>query len=173
MLEGLPPWVREGKLALGRLQVTLQVRAKNEWKDLVASKGIQQAVKEIEAQKLKLSAELDKLWAVLRQGQTLQTLKEKGEEVINGDSNTLISQVKIMLTISSLDVSSILFFFPDMEAAIQQFQSKVTQTVMHGLDKIQDFVVRGVDNMNPYRQGRAVLRFISCKRNSLRSSFFP
>ena len=153
LLEGLPAWVREAKLAAGRLEMSLHSHAKKEWKALVASKGIQQAVKEIEAQKLKLSPDLSKLWDVLKQGQTLQALKEKAEEIDNGNSSVFIQQVKVMLTVSSLDVASILFFFPDMEEAIQQFLSKVTQAVMDGLKKIQQFIKTGVGHMEPYRQG--------------------
>eukprot|EP00435_Cladocopium_sp_Y103_P028421 s4337_g7.t1 len=133
-LEGLPRWVREGRLALERFELQLTSQAKAEWKALLDSNGIDYTLKVVEGGKVgqvDLNAEMDGALAVLKQGKTLSDLSSFSLE-----SATLVQKAKHLLTVSSLGVEQIKFFFPDVMETVSNFKAQVTKMVVEGLEQI-------------------------------------
>ena len=149
-LEGLPGWVREGRLALERFEVQLTSQAKAEWKALLDSHGIDHALKMVEAGKLgqvDLNVELDGALAVLKQGKALSELSK-----FDLESATLVEKAKHLLTVATLQVEAIKFFFPDAMETVADFKAKVTKMVVEGLEQINANTKSVEKNLSKYRR---------------------
>lgn len=157
-LEGLPGWVREGRLALDRFEVQLTSQAKAEWKALLDSHGIDHTLKMVEGGKLgqvDLNVEIDGALAVLKQGKTLSELSK-----FDLESATLVQKARYLLTVSTLQVEAIKFFFPDVMETVSDFKAKVTKMVMEGLDQISASTKPVEKILSKYRRGAGLSFFL-------------
>ncbi|CAK9074797.1 unnamed protein product, partial [Durusdinium trenchii] len=142
-LEGLPKWVKEGRLALDRFDQQLTNVGKHEWKQLLATDGPVKALQVIQDQKLELSPELDKLVGVLKQAHVLQGL-------VSSPTDPLTQQAKALLTIDSLEIENIKFFFPDLMDTLSSFRSQAHENLSAGLSKIEDMLKTGKGKVSKY-----------------------
>ena len=82
-LEGLPRWVRESRLAMERFTMSVTLHAKEMWKEMISSSGVEHTISKIEEDKLDMPPELGKCFSVLKQGKLISELKEEpGDSMI-------------------------------------------------------------------------------------------
>lgn len=147
-LEGLPGWVKEGRLAVERFSLLLTEHAKKEWSSKIQSQGLADALGSIQKEKLTLSPDLTKCLSVLKYGKLLQEL---GSE----PSVSLIQDVKNLFTIESLEIEDIKFFFPEVPEKVTMFRAQATTSAMTGLKEIEDFIKEGRKLLSDFRHSLA------------------
>ena len=150
-LDGLPKWVRETRLALDRFLCVLTGEVKASWKASLAVEGIDNLVSKVEAEKLTLPSALEKSFRVVKHGHWVGDINVLQTEP---SAETLLANVKLMLTIDSLEIEEIRYFFPNVPDEIRVFRNKVTDLVEADLKKIKDLVVEGQKCLAPYRPGQ-------------------
>lgn len=149
-LDGLPPWVKEGKLAVERFDTQLTVQGMREFKQLVVAGGPEKAVQAIQKDAIELGPDLDKALGVLRQAQLLQSLSSSPDD-------PLPQQAKTLLTIDSLEIENIKFFFPDVIDTLTKFRAKAHENMAEGLGKVEEAIKNAQTKLCKYRLGVANL----------------
>ncbi|CAK9064045.1 unnamed protein product, partial [Durusdinium trenchii] len=119
---------------LSEFAIALHDYGKEEKPNLKAScGGPEKAVQAIQKDAIELGPDLDKALGVLRQAQLLQSLSSSPDD-------PLPQQAKTLLTIDSLEIENIKFFFPDVIDTLTKFRAKAHENMAEGLGKVEEAI---------------------------------
>ena len=147
-LEGLPAWVRELRLASDRFEIALTEFGRKLWAERIQREGCDPLLSEMEKDAVELNPGLDKALRVIQQSKTMSNLSSDPA----ADSDVL-QHIKSLITLDSLEIEEIKFFFPDCVEKMLSFQATVTKLALEKLDEVETHVKTGRDLIGKYRPG--------------------
>lgn len=151
-LEAIPPWVTDAKQACQRLEMLLDKSGRDKLKALAnEAHGVSGALDWIQSEKLVMTPGLQQCVDVLKQAKLLKDTGAEFTVPVKEDLKGTCVCVKNMLTICSLQIEDIKFFFPDAAEHVATFQSTVEAHMEERFVMIERWVRAGKEMITKFR----------------------
>ena len=147
-LEGLPHWLREAKLACQRFEIEVLTYGKSQWAKTIKEKSVAALLEEISADPCELTAGLDKAFRVIQQSKVIFEITQNPST----QPEDILSNIKSLLTLESLETEEVRYFFPEQTAVIASFRAKVNDLASLRMDKVELTVKKGKNLVDKYRR---------------------
>lgn len=150
--EAMPPWVTDAKQACQRLEMLLDKSGRDKLKALAnEAHGVSGALDWIQSEKLVMTPGLQQCVDVLKQAKLLKDTGAEFTVPVKEDLKGTCVCVKNMLTICSLQIEDIKFFFPDAAEHVATFQSTVEAHMEGRFVMIERWVRAGKEMITKFR----------------------
>lgn len=160
-LPSVPAFHGELLLAINRLESIANVKAKSMLQKEVLEKGATAALEKVQKEGIKPSPVLQASIDVLKQGKLLEEVKDVDitDDVTWAEMNEC---VRNMLTVSSLAVEEIKFFYPNCMDRIKSFTFKVEVCVNRMFEKVEHHLKTGKAIIGKYRLTGKGSKHVTC-----------
>lgn len=149
-LERHPQWIREAKLACDRLELALDIKGRQRLKELAHKSKVADALEYVQSEQILATPGFQKAVDVLKQAKMFEDLSSQFDPKTPHDT---IQCVKVMLTLCTLDIECIRFFYPDMVEKVNDYTGKVEKHMEEQFGKIEAGIKDGRAQVKSYRLG--------------------